>query len=84
MDFNQEADIFRNIIICSYANCRKLTAKFPNKKVMPDAHCPDTWFYYINRDGKVRNYDTLTGMLYDQCIGDFNSVMMLTKYSVKL
>lgn len=82
MDFEQDANIFRNVVICSYKNYRGLAVKYLNKKILPDAHCPDTWFYYINRDGKVRHYDTITGSLYDMCIGDFGSVMIKTRFAV--
>lgn len=84
MEFDTEPKIFTNVIICSLANFRKLSTKYRNKRVLPDENCPDTWFYYITRLGKVRNYDMLTGMLYDHCIGELSSMMLLTKYSVKV
>lgn len=82
MIFDQEARIFKNVIICSYSTYRKLKKQFPNKEILPDAHCPNSWFYYINQTGQVRHYDALTGILYDHCIGELTSVMIKTRYAV--
>lgn len=37
------------LIVCSYKNLKRVTEKFPNKKVVADPHCDDKFAAYIRK-----------------------------------